>query len=272
MIKEPTPEPEEPKAAPEVPEGGEETKVEAKPYVYDGDEERFKGKDVDEIVKSWKEAEKKIGEQGNEFGKIKQERDALKQYYEYQMLQQQQQPAPQQQAMTPDSFWEKPAEATEHVANRVVEQKLKQFEASMRKQQAMNSASMAKFQAKSQWPDVFDGIEESQLDQLIYGGIQSGTIAPEFASNPQGWAMSAWQLKGQQAGFKVPQGVPKAPKPLPTDAPPSVKSREDGTPKLSGDADDLVTMWYGKSRKDLDKIKKEIAEANEEERKLRRGE
>ena len=271
MIKDKTPpEPSEPVEEPEE-KGGEGTKVEpVAPPTYDGEEERFKGKRFDEIVKSWKELDKEFGKQGSEFGKIRQERDALKQYYEYQMLQQQQQPAPQQQAMTPDSFWEKPAETTESVANRVVDQKLKQFETTLKRQQAMNSASIAKFQAKMQWPDVFDGIEESQLDQLIYGGIQSGTIAPEFASNPQGWAMSAWQLKGQQAGFKVPQGTPKAPMPPQSDAPPSVKTQGDGPPKLSSTAEEMLKMWYGPNLDE--KTKKEIAEANEREAKIRRGE
>jgi len=244
---------------------GEQERVEpVKKPTYDGDFERFKGKEFDDIVKSYQELEKEYGKKGNEYGQIKQERDALKQYYESQLLQQQQ--SQQTPSVSADSFWEKPDVAV----GQVVDQKLRQFEATMRKQQAMTAAGMAKFQAKAQWPEAFDGIEDSQLDQLIYGGIQAGSIAPEFAANPQGWAMSAWQLKGQQMGFKVPQGNPKPPKPPQSDAPPSVKSYDSQPAKLTSDAEALVDAWFG--NKADDKTKKEIAESNLMEARKRRGE
>jgi hypothetical protein len=98
----------------------------------------------------------------------------------------------------------------------------------------MNAAQMAPFaknQAKAMFPQAFEGLGDAEVDQIVYGGIQSGIIAPDVATNPNGWAMAAWQLKGQKMGFNPVSPPPQSMQATPTESPSRPQNQDEGMEK-----------------------------------------
>lgn len=172
--------------------------------------EKFKGKSVEDVAESYQQLESELGRLRDEVGKKDKEIDAFRMYYQYGQQQQSAQPqqqAPQEQPAADAGeidFFDKPAESFD----RLYRQRRQQERIQERYERAYHGYETAKFQAKQQFPHLFDGVDEAQIDQLIVGGVRSGTVAPEVMSNPNGIAMTAWQLKGQQLGFSVPTSAP----------------------------------------------------------------
>ena len=164
--------------------------------------EKFHGKSAEEIVKSYQQLESELGRLRDESGKKDKELESYRYWYQ-QAQQAQQQQAPQEQPAQESvgdvDFYDKPAESFD----RLYQQRRQKERIQERYENSYRMSTFAKMQAKQQYPHLFDGIDEAQLDQIIYGGVRSGTVAPEVMADPNGWAMSAWQLKGQQMQFNV---------------------------------------------------------------------
>jgi len=210
-------------------------------------------KDTPDESKETKEAkEKKSGEGSNEFedklksmeselGRFRQELGeerkrveelkAYKLWYDQNAAQMQQQ-VPQQQAQQPnydEKFFDKPTETFEELS--------RQREMRLLYQSAFQQAPIAKSMAKMQHPEAFEGIEDTELEQAMYGAVQSGTMNPGILGDPSAWVGTAWILRGPKTGYKIPQAGAAPMNPTQTESPSASSSNEDDEiPPLEGDA------------------------------------
>lgn len=193
--------------------------------------ERFVGKSAEEIAKAYVELESQSGRQATELGEIKNEMGMLK---ASQGMAQYQNPAPNPEppVWNPTTSSGRPMYDTprandpddeELIDRRTVREMLqkqsKEDQSRMRYDIAFRGAETAKHIAKTQYPDLFNGIDDAQLNQLMYGGVKSGVMVPEVLSDPNGWAMTAWQVKGRQSGFTTTVAPPTPTEPIGTEMP-----------------------------------------------------
>ena len=223
------------------------------------------GPDAAELVEKLKSMESELGRFKQELGderKKSEELNAYKLWYDQNALRQQQVPQQQQQKPNYDEQWfDKPTET--------LEQLVSQREARLMYQSAYQQAPMAKTIARMQNPDAFDGITDAELDQAMYGGVQSGTTNPAILSDPNAWIGAAWILKGPKTGFKMPTVPPAGLSTTPNETPSggSPPSEEDEIPPLEGD--DLTAAFIENARRHG--ITKEQLEKRVHEKRLREG-
>ena len=182
-----------------------------------------------------KEMESALGKYKQELGE---EREKVKAYeqWAYQMRQQQgQPPVPPQKPNYDEQFFDKPTETVEHLVNA----KLGQFYAATSQQQA----PIAKAMARLQNPGAFEGLSDAELDQAMYGGVQSGATNPALLNDPNGWIGAAWILQGKKHNYAIPSQAPGPMNPTQGETPgmPKKPSAEDDTPVLE-QPDDLTEM------------------------------
>lgn len=183
------------------------------------------------------ESEEKLKAMESELGRLRQElgdtRKQSEEYYAYKLWYDQvskQQQVPQQQEKPDyDSMWlEKPTETYEQLS--------RQREMKLMYQSAMQQAPMAKSIAKMQHPEAFEDITDAELDQAMYGGVQSGTTNPSILGDPNAWVGAAWILRGPKSGYKMPKNPPKGMNPMETEKPSkSAQQTDEDTPELKGD-------------------------------------
>ena len=197
----------------------------------------------DESGEKLKSMESELGRLKQELGderKAKEELNAYKLWYE-QNAQRQQQPQQQQQKKNYDEQWfDKPTETFEHLSQ--------QRDMRMIYQQAYQQAPMAKTLAKLQHSEAFEGITDAELDQAMYGSVQSGTTNPAILGDPNAWVGTAWILRGPKTGFKMPTSPPAGMSPTEIETPgmpPSSTGRE--TPDIRGDA--LTESFVAEAKK-----------------------
>ncbi len=90
-------------------------------------------------------------------------------------------------------------------------------------QEAWTEGPTAYQRAKKERPDIFEGVDENRLQQLMYGGIQSGTILPHFAKNPEAWKFLAGNTRLAQNDYRFQAPSPTPPAPPQGDLPPATK-------------------------------------------------
>jgi len=185
---------------------------------------RFEGKTIEDVIADFKNLEDHSSRLAQQLGDAKTEisvRDRMgqEQSPQQQVNQWQQPQAPPQSIDRDDDFLTAPTKTVQDM----IDEKLGQFSQVMRQQTGINQAAMAKQMAKTQNPQLFSGLDDNALDQMMYGGVQGGNLNPEFLGNPEGWVMAAWQLRGKSSGFTMNQPPPIATNPTGTELPPQVK-------------------------------------------------
>jgi hypothetical protein len=136
-------------------------------------------------------------------------------------------------------------------------------------QNAQQLAPMAKAVARSQNPAAFEGISDAELDQAMYGGVQTGTVNPGMLTDPNAWVGTAWILRGKQTGYTIPQTGPQNLNPTETEKPsaPTTTDEGDEIPELKGD--DLTEAFIEKAAKEgitREQFAKMVHEKRERER------
>ncbi len=186
------------------------------------------------------EADEKLKSMESELGRLKQELgdsrkkseelNAYKLWYDQNAAKVQQQQVPQQTKPNYDDQWfDKPTETFDKMAQ--------ERDRKLIYQQAYQQAPMAKAMAKTQHPEAFEGIEDAELEQAMYGGVQSGTINPGAMADPNAWLGAAWILRGPKLGYKIPGAAPQGMVPPPTEKPGGKPPEEDEQiPDIQGDA------------------------------------
>ncbi len=183
--------------------------------------QKFAGKSVEEIAGAYEKLESEHGRQAKELGDIRNEVSMLRNWAS--QASQQMQQRPQAQAVEEDSqeedakFLQNPSKMVKKVVTETVLGALGQMQVS----EAFNQAEIAKNQAKQQYPEVFKGLNEQEIDRVMYGGVQQKVVAPNVLRNPLGWAMAAWQLQGQKSGFQLNPIPTKPVSPTETEIPTS---------------------------------------------------
>lgn len=190
---------------------------------YDGPIEKFKGKTADEIAQSYAEVEKMASERDRALKEAQDKVSGYEQWYRQQQMQQmQQQPQPQnpqyQQPVAPQAppdIYDNPAAFVSQTVQPVIDQRLEKMEF----QHSLESANQAKYLAKQMYPDAFDGVDESKLDNIMFGGVNSGGINHRALRDPKGWVMAAGQMKLAEMDYKFTPTSPQPMSPTQTEAP-----------------------------------------------------
>ena len=191
-------------------------------------DDAYKDKSLEDIVKMHKElkshSDRQLetikGEKDKETAALKKDLQAYQSWYS----QAQQKPAPQP---TQPSQEDKSKEV-----DALLEDPYATFQNFYRKernkemyQEAYSEGPSALVRAKKDRPDIFEGVDDNQLQQIVFGGIQSGQLHPSLAKKPEAWMMAAGQTKLVQSDFRFQPVPPKPTKPLTGDLPPGVKTQ-----------------------------------------------
>lgn len=198
---------------------------------------RFEGKTIEDVIADYQSLEDHSSRLAQQLGDAKGElivRDKMAQQQVQPSQQQgynpwQQPPSPpvQPEAVNrDDDFVDNPTKTTREI----IREEMGQFAQAMRQQAGVNQATIAKQMAKAQNPQLFQGLDEQALDQMMYGGVQGGQLNPEFLGNPEGWAMAAWQLRGKDSGFSITPSPPRPTSPTGTELPTQVKPLVSASP------------------------------------------
>ena len=191
----------------------------------------------DDSAEKLKSMESELGRFKQELGderKKSEELNAYKLWYDQNAAKTQQQVPQQSNYEEADKQWyDKPTETFEHLS--------KQRDAKMAYQTAYQLAPGAKAMAKMQHPEAFEGIADTELDQAMFGGVQSGTMNPNILGDPNAWLMTTWALRGSKLGFKIPTAPPGDMSTTETETPGTKPPGEEKEiPDLQGD--DLTNM------------------------------
>ena len=249
----------------------EETPVEGMPpkgAIYDGPIEKFKGKTAAQIAQSYSELESVYGKTTSELSDTKAKATAYEQWYQQQQ-QQVQQPQQASQPTEPPDIYENPMGAVQSYAKPLIHQEMEKWEI----KRSFNDANQAKYMAKQMYPAVFDGVDDKALDQIMFSGAQAsvmgkGGIHHTALRDPAAWRMAAWQMRGEQLGYKT-----SGPGPMdtPTTEQPSRGRAEGESPRLTRSAEEsrrLVTETGTLSNKEAQEVweqtLKDIAEGRGE--------
>jgi len=186
----------------------------------------YKGKSLEDIVKMHKElkshSDRQLetikGEKDKEVATLKKDLQAYQSWYS--QAQQQSAPQPTQpqhvdQSKLVDALLENPVQT--------INQILDYRRQSEMYQEAYSEGPSALVRAKKDRPDIFEGVDDNQLQQIVFGGIQSGQLHPSLAKRPEAWMMAAGQTKLVQNDFRFQPIPPKPTQPLTGDKPPGVK-------------------------------------------------
>lgn len=223
--------------------------------------DRFKGKSREEILKMYQEAEshfnKKLDEVKDMTSKeVQALRNDLQAEQSWRMQNQQpqnpqntQQAPPVDNAKIVDALLEDPV----NTLNRILDYRDQQKSY----KEAWSEGPVAFAKAKKERPDIFEGVDENRLQQLMYGGIQSGTILPQFAKNPEAWKFLAGNTKLAQNDYKFQVPPPTPPTPPQGDLPPATKPQVGDTDEHEVDFDPLtdeLRRAFGKTKEQAAKM------------------
>ena len=190
-------------------------------------DDAYKDKSLEEVVKMHKELKSHSDRQ---LEAVKAEKDKevaakekdLQAYQSWYQQQQQTQAAPQP-TQTPQVDQSKLVDALLENPVQTLNQILDYRDQSKMYQEAWSEGPMALAQARKERPDLFEGVDDNQLQQIVFGGIQSGDLKPYVAKNPKAWMMAAYQTHGVASDFKLSTPPPTPPTPPTGDLPPGVK-------------------------------------------------
>ena len=226
----------------EGPEDGQPLETAAQQAVYDGPIEKFKGKTAAEIAQTYLEVES-LAKRKDEDIKARDEKlQGYEQWYRSQQAQQQTPPVPQ----TPPDIYDNPQAFVQHAAQPLIEKAVEQTKF----QNALSMAPIMKNQAKQNYPEVFDGVDEAALEKIMYNGVRTGTVHYSALADENAWKMAAWQMKGDSTGYKA--GKPQ-PVNLTQSEQPSGGTHEGGPIPMSKEAMDMA-MALGKDQKTAQKL------------------
>lgn len=230
----------------------------AKPSVYEGEYERFRGKAPEDIVKSYQELEKLHGTKASKLGELEKEVEAYRLHYQAQQHQQQQrQEPPEKDTSYDEKFYESPTQA----AKELFKKELGQYGQMSAMQTVGYVAPLVKAQAMNTWPDVFEGVDDKSLTQAMF------QMGPQAATDPNMWRRVAWVMQGERSGYKMPNS-PNPPNPDNTDLPPQVKGSRSSEPVLPKEVNPLLELWGVTD----EKSKKQVAADLARDRRDRLGE
>jgi len=176
------------------------------PATYDGPIEKLKGKTLAEVAEIYSGLESLTGKKDGEIKAQAEKLDGYEQWYRNQQSQQtqpQQPPAPQ----APPDIYDNPQMFVQHAAQPLID---KAVEAT-RFQNALSMAPIMKNQAKQNYPEVFEGVDEVALEKVMYNGVKTGTVHYSALADEAAWKMAAWQMKGEGSGYKAKGPNPVAP-------------------------------------------------------------
>jgi hypothetical protein len=206
-----------------------------------GEPDRFQGKSREEILKMYQEKEahfdKKLeevkGETSKEVETLRKDLQAYQSWY-----QQQQQPAaPQPTPTAPPADQSKLVDALLENPVQTLNQIMDHREQGKAYQEAWSEGPAALARAKKDRPDIFEGVDVNQLQQTIFGGIQSGQIHPSLAKKPEAWMMAAGQTRLVQSDFKFQPSPPTPTTPPQGDAPPAARQQVNDEQDESNDVE-----------------------------------
>jgi hypothetical protein len=192
-----------PEAGPEEPGKPVEGAAQA---VYDGPIEKFKGKTATEIAQIYSDLESSYGKKDAEIKAYSEKLEGYEQWYRNQQAQQQQiqqPPVPQ----TPPDIYDNPHGFVQQAAQPLIEKAVEQTKF----QNALSMAPIMKNQAKQNYPEVFEGVDEVALEKVMYNGVKTGTVHYSALADEHAWKMAAWQMKGEGTGYKATGPNPVAP-------------------------------------------------------------
>ena len=182
------------------------------------------------------------GEQKQQIGTLRGDLDATKNDMAMLQSQMNQQPAPVQAppdySGTDSKFLDEPTKTTYEI----VQESLKAYDAYRRVSDGRSQASWAKETARQKWPEAFEGVNDADIDKLMFTGADSGNINPDFLKSPEAWVGTAWQVKGQKMGFKAGPVPPTPTEPIPTEGP--VQTRKIEEPKGADTVPDYIRQQW----------------------------
>ncbi len=206
---------------------------------------KFAEKSPEEVAEAYRKLESEHGRQAKEVGDLRNENAQFRQWFQ-QIQAQQQAQMQQRQVQQPveddteedSKFLQSPSKMTK----KAVQEETAKMYARLKYEESFSQAQFAKEQAKLQNPDLFRGLNEQELDQVMYGGVQSGLIRPDVLRQPKGWEMAAWQLKGRDAGFKMTTPPTQSTAPVTTEVPSSVRPQNAPSSQVQY-PDEWEEMW-----------------------------
>jgi len=218
-------------------------------------DDAYKDKSLEDIVKMHKElkshSDRQLetikAEKDKEIEAAKKDLQAYQSYY----AQHQNQPSnvqptqPQQvdQSKLVDALLENPVQTINQILDYRKQNEMYQ--------EAYSEGPAALAQAKRDRPDIFEGVDENQLQQTVFGGIQSGQLHPSLARKPEAWKMAAGQMKLVRNDFKFQSTPPIPPQPPTGDLPPGVKPQVGDKDESDVEFDPLTLEMaeaFGKSK------------------------
>ena len=189
-------------------------------------DDTYKDKSLEDIVKMHKELKSHSdsqlatakGEKDKEVATLKKDLQAYQSWYS--QAQQQPTPPPTQtpqvdKSKEVDALLEDPYATFQNFYRKLRNQEMYQ--------EAYSEGPSALVRAKKDRPDIFEGVDDNQLQQIVFGGIQSGQLHPSLAKKPEAWMMAAGQTRLVQNDFKFQTVPPKPTQPPTGDLPPGVK-------------------------------------------------
>jgi hypothetical protein len=215
---------------------------------------KFAGKEKAEVERAYNELERKLGEQGSTMGQLKatneQLQTALQQVAAYMQQQQAQaqRPAEAQVSRTNTPFdWEKPDASVEAIADRKVKEAMSGLYRQLRTEQAVTASQFAEQQAKTQFPQLFEGATAQEVRAFMQQQVNAGVVAPNAIENPLMWAQMAWAMKGQKSGFGATGATTNPIAPDESDRPNGSRNKrgdDDGEPiELSREHEDAIRAF-----------------------------
>jgi hypothetical protein len=112
--------------------------------------------------------------------------------------------APQEPQPPPD-IYDNPQAFVQHAATPLVQKAVEQ--ANLRN--AVNGAKRVLFSAKQMYPGAFDGVDDDKVLGIMLNGVKTGTTHYSILESEDAMKMAAWQMKGEESGYK-----PAGPQPM----------------------------------------------------------
>lgn len=230
--------------------------------------DKFTGKSIEDVVRSYQEVEKFAGEKAREVGELRSQMTYLTNLMQQQLAQQQadvQAPPPPPVQQGPQFNWDKPEDSVRGVARTEVLQGME----ALRYQQAAAMAPLVKSSVIREYPQVFDGLDLNAIDTTMQRGIRQRLISPESVANPETWLMAATILRGKMNNWQMNNG-PVPVRPVQTEQPAGQRSTQyQGEQVVMDDALAAAVRKWGEAEgkpRDPNQLAREIAEARAKER------
>ena len=215
---------------------------------YDGPIEKLKGKTLSEIAEVYGGLESLTGKKDGEIKSQAEKLQSYEQWYKSQQAQQQQQQQPpqQQQPTAPPDIYDNPVGFVSHT----VQPQIQQAVEGVKLQNAVQFAPMVMSQAKANYPEIFDGVDEQELMGIMMSGVKTNTVHYSALTDQNAFKMAAWQMKGEKSDYK-----PAGPQPMETTQTeqPSGGSSEGESPSIPRDLKEQAEAM-GKDDKTAQKI------------------